>query len=84
MLSRLKDVYRVESSNDTKLKVFTESHSRLLAWMSQKQKMTSLLTPVGSDPAMIDNQIRSAEVSIYLYNVYQRIKDSHNRTVLGS
>jgi len=62
LLNRLKDFYRNPSSTDSKVNDFTESYARLMSWMTQKQKMTSLLTPVNCDKAMINNQIQSVEL----------------------
>ena len=61
-MSRLKELCRSPTAADLKLADLTESCGRMTSWVTQKLKLTSLLTPVNCDHALICNQMQSLEV----------------------
>ena len=45
------------------LKDFRETHDSLSSWLAQKEKMVTVLGPVATEPAMVNNQLQQVKVS---------------------
>ena len=45
------------------LKEFRDSHDSLAAWLAQKDKMVTVLGPVATEPAMVNNQLQQVKVN---------------------
>ena len=44
------------------LKDFRETHNSLASWLAQKEKMVTVLGPVATEPAMVNNQLQQVKV----------------------
>ena len=45
------------------LKDFRETNDSLSSWLAQKEKMVTVLGPVATEPAMVNNQLQQVKVS---------------------
>lgn len=45
------------------LRDFRECNEQLVGWLAQKEKMVTVLGPMATEPAMVNNQLQQVQVS---------------------
>ena len=62
------------------LKDFRETHDSLASWLAQKEKMVTVLGPVATEPAMVNNQLQQVKVrniqGMQSHQLHRRIEEN--------